>query len=782
MGKKLCLSLFALAVLALAGCRDVPEQESLGKVVVYPADALDSEKAAAGELKTYLDKITGEDHALVSEDKARADAPAIYVGRTAFAQRAGLDFSTFAEGEYAVKSVGKNLVIGGSAWNGVMHLLTRELGCRFLTWDCEVVPRQGDLALPPLDIRRKPTFAGRTIYIPPWGFGFTPESTKKYGLWMSHNFGNAYNNPYERQSKTGDATGCHNAFFWIDPREYASSHPEYFTNKKFNSPLWPRNQDGQVCWSNRQVWDITLRKLREVIKKDRTELPKEKWPTTYQLSQNDIHNYCECPACKAAGNLADAQLRYVNHVAEAIAKEWPDVKVMAFAYVGTEDAPKNLKPAANVVIQWCDLYTRHDLYRPLSHKFNAGQKAKIDAWRELGAKLVVWEYWNMGIEGVYFDPPRIEVMVDSIAPDLRYFAASGVQAMMVEDEFCQKNPQNFYDLQCYLGFQLMADVSRDEESLINDYMDGCYGPAAPAMKEFLALLRQAVKDEKEPLFYISNPKRDYIDGAFLEKAYRLLKKAQAAIPPDSAYYRRVQQEMISPLAVIILNPQHDFLKRTGLAKADILAEYRAARLSRIEQPWVTAERQKQDKAALEQDLAAMALEIPTPDFLKSRGKLLKFAWPQMGDSYEGSCKMESDPDSALGKALVARAPFEAAKHDLSKPFAGGYYPNSFGVYSRSDKRSSETIRTAVPQDEKYHWYKIPAFDYGPDSFLWGFYWLSSVNLSTVFTNADGLPGYNVWETWVSVKYAGPAYVKGSKQKNGVFIDQVILVKPETAKP
>jgi len=55
-----------------------------------------------------------------------------------------------------------------------------------------------------------------------------------------------------------------------------------------------------------------------------------------------------------------------------------------------------------------------------------------------------------------------------------------------------------------------------------------------------------------------------------------------------------------------------------------------------------------------------------------------------------------------------------------------------------------------------------------------------VDLSTAYTPADGLPGYNVWETWISVKYTGPAYVKGSTKQNGVFLDQVILVKPEKA--
>jgi hypothetical protein len=321
-------------------------------------------------------------------------------------------------------------------------------------------------------------------------------------------------------------------------------------------------------------------------------------------------------------------------------------------------------------------------------------------------------------------------------------------------------------------------------------MSGCYGPAAPAMEEFLSLLRQSVKNEKQPLYYIFNPVRTYTDGAFLEKVYKLLKQAQAAVPPGSDYYRRIQQEKITPLAVIINNPQYDFLQRTRLKKEDLVAEYRVARLSRIEQAGVPAERQKNDKEQLEKDIAGMLLEIPVPDHLKECKKIMKFAWMQMSES--STSKIEIDPDSEVGKALVCRKAghdLSSAKkdyaideeHDLSKPFAGGLYPNSFGIYSRSDKRSASTIRTDVPQDEKYHWYKINAFDFGPNTSLWGFYWYASVNLNSAFAAADGLPGYNVWETWISVKYTGPAYVKGSTQKNGVFLDRVILVKPEEAK-
>jgi len=184
----------------------------------------------------------------------------------------------------------------------------------------------------------------------------------------------------------------------------------------------------------------------------------------------------------------------------------------------------------------------------------------------------------------------------------------------------------------------------------------------------------------------------------------------------------------------------------------------------------------------------MLIDITVPDQFKHCKNIRKFAWPQMSEFRANgtlylSVKMEMDTDSDMGKALFARGDKgkEDAQHDLAKSFAGGLYPNSFGIYSQGDKSSSETIRTDIPQDEKYHWYKIPAWDFQPGSFLWGFYWYSRVDLSSAWTNADGLPGYNVWETWFSVKYTGPAYVKGSTRPNGVWIDKVILVKPEEMK-
>jgi len=142
MSDKSTLALALACSLALAGClarkdaaQPQPEPDKLGTVIVHATDATAGEKAAAEELKVYLGKITGGVYSLLPEGKPLGGAAAIHVGRTTFAKGAGLDFSKFSEEEYALKTVGKHLVIGGGrpngTANGVNHFLTRELVSHF---------------------------------------------------------------------------------------------------------------------------------------------------------------------------------------------------------------------------------------------------------------------------------------------------------------------------------------------------------------------------------------------------------------------------------------------------------------------------------------------------------------------------------------------------------------------------------------------------------------------------------------------------------------------------
>ncbi len=140
-------------------------------------------------------QITGREFTLQTEDQPVAGA-AIYVGRTTFGLRAGLDWAGFGEEEYLLRTVGPHLVIGGGCpngtWNGVQHFLQRVLGCRFFRWDCEVIPHLANLSLPDLDLRRSPTIARREIYTPT---GFHTRGRAKLGPFCRRNFMNPTRTP-----------------------------------------------------------------------------------------------------------------------------------------------------------------------------------------------------------------------------------------------------------------------------------------------------------------------------------------------------------------------------------------------------------------------------------------------------------------------------------------------------------------------------------------------------------------------------------------------------------
>jgi hypothetical protein len=84
----------------------------------------------------------------------------------------------------------------------------------------------------------------------------------------------------------------------------------------------------------------------------------------------------------------------------------------------------------------------------------------------------------------------------------------------------------------------------------------------------------------------------------------------------------------------------------------------------------------------------------------------------------------------------------------------------------------------IKRHEKYHWYKLGSFEFGHNTIVWGCVWSIKADMRGAWTNADGLVDFNKWEVWVSAKFAGPAYVPGSEKENQVWMDQVILVKPE----
>ena len=54
-----------------------------------------------------------------------------------------------------------------------------------------------------------------------------------------------------------------------------------------------------------------------------------------------------------------------------------------------------------------------------------------------------------------------------------------------------------------------------------------------------------------------------------------------------------------------------------------------------------------------------------------------------------------------------------------------------------------------------------------------------IQLKDAFTIADGIEeanNPNYFDVWVSIRFQGPAYVKGSAKENAVYIDRAALIR------
>ena len=68
----------------------------------------------------------------------------------------------------------------------------------------------------------------------------------------------------------------------------------------------------------------------------------------FGFSQNDFEGYCTCARCKAVndeeGSTAGTNIRFVNAVAEAVEREYPDKVIETLAYLYTRGSSRTCAP------------------------------------------------------------------------------------------------------------------------------------------------------------------------------------------------------------------------------------------------------------------------------------------------------------------------------------------------------------------------------------------------------------------------------------------------------
>ena len=742
--------------------------------IVRAEQATELEEKAFAELSDFLGGVVGASFPSVAESTLARKRKCIYVGWTKFAARHGIEAARLGEEEWVIRCVGENLLLTGGRPRGTLYavyeFLEQQVGCHWLARDTEIVPSRPTLQFPRPNIQAKPYIWMRDIYTTYHTMMPTGDMAKRHNDFLRRNKHSVGN-----RQLFGSPGTCHTFFQYLNARDWFETHPEYFSlvgGKRL--PAKDARGPGQLCLTHPDVRRIVVEKLRKFVRQDREKAAKAGTlpPRIYDISQNDAGAAeCQCANCQAIakreGSESGPMIDFINAIADSIKEEYPDILLQTFAYNRTEPPPKTLRPRENVIVRWCDVYSVVDLLRPLSHPFNAKNYGEIVAWGKIAPHLAVWDYW---ITYGYYKFPTPYCMIQSIGPDMRLFVDMHAETMFCESEEDHEPGENFTALKYWLGYKMMVDPYQPVEPLIQTFMAGYFGAAAPRMNDYLKYLQKRIDKEAEFRMVRNAPHQlKYLDLDFFCTAEAIFDAAEALVKPKSLEALHVQRErLVVDGALLYLWPWLD----RRLANDETMPFDHQAVIRRFEANWYAqfeafySEKAQAVRKAKIARLAALFRDPKLPEpFRKLPSRAVAdFNWLTFSPYSPGRQEFVADEEAAGGMA----AAFVNDSDDAHKK------PLAFGVIGGPTR----TLKPEeVPQDGRYHVFKIGRIKVHKGTTVWAHASRRmGVNVDWLVVPKAKAPADNDWDAYVSLKVKGPAYVKGSTDSNGLWMDRVLLVR------
>lgn len=487
-----------------------------GYSIVIPLHPTESEKYAATELQTWLGEISGVKIPIVTDGSGKRGRRILIGNCKAFNSLIYLDSKQLLSDSYICKSIRGDILINGGERGvvyGVYEFLKEEFGCRWYTKDFAKIPKIKRYIFSSLNIEKTPAFDFRQVFY---------YEARDYN-WKVRNGVNVINAylptiPEEPEGGCYIFSGMHSFNRLVPVETYYEKHPEYFSEIKGKRI----SKQPQLCLSNGDV----LKLCTDGILRQIAQYPE---CDTYSLSQNDWRNPCECKECKKLvvkyGTQSGILIWFVNQVADAVRKKYPDKYISTLAYQYTMLAPKNIKPRDNVIVYLCDIEncTLHDWD---DCEENTAFYQALKDWAALTKNIYVNDYVSNFME--YLLPvPNFHLFQEKI----RKCKELGCRGFRAYGANMSPNAE-FSALKNYLLAQLLWDPDQDVDGIVNEFIDAYYGSSAKYVREYYELLQSRVG----PRVHMHNHdsyKHEMYDDKFVWKMRRILEKAShAANTPD----------------------------------------------------------------------------------------------------------------------------------------------------------------------------------------------------------------------------------------------------------
>ncbi len=548
-------AILVLCAGSAAGALTLVQDGESAYTIVIGDEAIPPEEYAAQELQHFIEEISGAELPIVKAAEAPG-TPRIFVGpSSALDPVVRIDYDSLGQEGFVLATEKQDLVLAGGRPRGTLYavyeFLKEYLGCRWYAPGVSKIPAQRTIEIPKIYREKVPAFERRRVRIHPISFQWDADLAAR-------NFINTGMPPLGELhgGRWRFAGNMHNFYLnLVPPEKYFEDHPEYYSlqDGKRTATL-----PSQLCLTNPDVVEIATQSLLEILRKHTAE---RSHVDGIWVGQNDHAGYCQCDKCMAIaekeGSQAGPLIHFVNQIAEAVAKEFPDIQIFTLAYQYTKPPPQHVKPRDNVAVMLCPSTASHS--QPLATSDDANTatfRQQLDKWLQLTPNVWIFDYLTH-----YRYTTMPWPIYHTYGPNLKWFADKGIKGLILSGIWLSSSPKaevRFGALQAYLLARLSWNPYLDWRAEQEEFMEAYYGPAAGPLLEYLNMWENYMNENNYHLYLWATPQDEYLNDEMLSRSEGLLDEAEAAVADDEVLRKRVRAQRLPVMYVrIVQGPVYD---------------------------------------------------------------------------------------------------------------------------------------------------------------------------------------------------------------------------------
>jgi Domain of unknown function (DUF4838) len=476
----------ATIVVAKAVLAEKPDEKK-------PEEPAAKVRAAAEDLRGYVEKISGAKVRIAGDDEAVAGA-VVLVGRSKLTDAMGVEIAeglspNRKEEGFVIVCRGDRLVLAGNdrgPYHGTQYAVYRLLERLGVRWFMpgefgEYVPASKTIEVPEMEVRGRPDFIMRG-----WWSHMKEALQKEERLWKIRN-GMTPDNMF-------DAPGDSSLRGFVADKELAKTRPELFA----------RSFDGTVNWfmpnlSNPEAVKIAAEKMKEHFRKHpETDsigiapddgLPRDFNKETVERNQG-FYDVGGREGVPGEASVTEEWIAFVNAMAREVNKDFPDKIITTNGYANRTTPPVSERPEKNVGIMfaaiWCD--TLHAYDDPKSWLMRR-QGDMVRQWCRQSDRVWLYNYEETMLVTALTPVPLTRKLARDF-PLLKKWGCIGFA-----DE--ARNQWTDCGIQTkYIRARLMWDANADVKGLLEEYFSKWYGSAAPAARAFWDAIEEAIESSR----------------------------------------------------------------------------------------------------------------------------------------------------------------------------------------------------------------------------------------------------------------------------------------------